>query len=259
MRTTGISRTAPKPYRRTIGDLVATNEKKKTTNPCLRPFCRDCPPPPPPAPPGLLLFCSAVGDESSSESEASFDGAESIAGATGGGSPLWSAAGIRERFSFEGLLRASNFASALCVLDCTVLPLVTFLLPLLGLVSMSPARTEWLHELGHRIALCFVVPVGATATAANYWRHRRARIAAPGVAGLLCVLAANAGCTVSHHARHLLLPGGALLGRVLHRVAHHGAAHRLVNLAGCALLVTSNVLSRRQEGCAHGPACDHEH
>ena len=55
------------------------------------------------------------------------------------------------------LLKISNITSLLCVIDCTVLPLVTLFLPLIGL-GVSPDQGKWLHELGHQVALCFVLP-----------------------------------------------------------------------------------------------------
>ena len=57
----------------------------------------------------------------------------------------------------EKLLQVSNIASMLCVIDCTVLPIVTILLPLIGL-GASPVQAKWLHELGHSVALFFVLP-----------------------------------------------------------------------------------------------------
>lgn len=57
------------------------------------------------------------------------------------------------------LAKISNIASMLCVIDCTVLPIVTVLLPLIGL-GASPAQAHWLHELGHSVALFFVLPGG---------------------------------------------------------------------------------------------------
>lgn len=55
------------------------------------------------------------------------------------------------------LLHLSNLASILCVVDCTVLPLLTIMLSLLGLAE-QPHRLEWLHELGHQVAINFVLP-----------------------------------------------------------------------------------------------------
>lgn len=150
----------------------------------------------------------------------------------------------------EGLLKVSNFASLLCVLDCTILPVITIVLPLFGIVAGSPAQMEWLHELGHSLALWFVLPVGGLATTLNYTNHRKLWIASMGWTGLVAVLAANAGCV------HVPF-GGHVLHDVLH-VLHHGVIHRITNLVGCALLLSSNYLSHKQGGC-RDPTCKHVH
>jgi MerC mercury resistance protein len=54
------------------------------------------------------------------------------------------------------LVSLANVASLLCVIDCTVLPVVTILLPLLGLAA--PSQVVWLHEFGHSVAIYFVLP-----------------------------------------------------------------------------------------------------
>jgi len=61
------------------------------------------------------------------------------------------------------LSKISNVASLLCVVDCTVLPFVTVLLPLLGIASYTPAQSAFLDSLGHSVALFFVLP-GACAS-----------------------------------------------------------------------------------------------
>jgi MerC mercury resistance protein len=55
------------------------------------------------------------------------------------------------------LAQLSNLASIICVVDCTVLPLLTVLLSVLGLAE-QPHRWKWLHELGHGVAIFFVLP-----------------------------------------------------------------------------------------------------
>lgn len=56
----------------------------------------------------------------------------------------------------DRLLKMSNIASMLCVIDCTVLPIVTVVLPLLGLAGFTAAQMEWLHHFGKRTCTCFV-------------------------------------------------------------------------------------------------------
>ncbi|CAB9525985.1 MerC mercury resistance protein [Seminavis robusta] len=151
------------------------------------------------------------------------------------------------------LLKASNIASLLCVLDCTVLPVVTVVLPFFGLVAASPAQMEFLHHLGHQVALFFVLPVGGSATLLNYlYAHRQKRIASLGVLGLVMVLAANAPHGLLHAVHDTVLL--KFLYPLLHAV-HHGITHRLVNILGCACLLGSNYLSKQSGKCLHG----HDH
>lgn len=149
----------------------------------------------------------------------------------------------------DRLLKASNIASVLCVIDCTVLPIVTIALPLLGLAAFTPAQMEWLHHFGHQVALYFVIPVGGTAAALNYSSHKQWKLSAPAALGLLFIYLAN-----GH--------GGPLLGMLPHDLAHSlhcgTILHRATNVAGCALLLGSNYKSH-QATHAHGDCCHHDH
>lgn len=178
----------------------------------------------------------------------------------------------------DRLLKVSNIASILCVIDCTVLPIVTIVMPLLGLAAFTPAQMEWLHHfgkknktcwliliskelptcanttsfyyaLGHQVAMYFVIPVGGTAAALNYSSHKQWKVSLPALFGLLLIYAAN-----GH--------GGPFLGLLPHELAHalhHGAIwHRATNVAGCAVLLTSNYKSH-QATHAHGECCNHNH
>jgi MerC mercury resistance protein len=158
------------------------------------------------------------------------------------------------------LLKASDIASMLCVLDCTALPIVTVVLPFFGLVAASPAQMEFLHHLGHSVALFFVLPVGGSATLLNYlYAHRQKRIASLGVLGLLMVLAANAPHGLLHMVHDSVFK---CMYPLLHAV-HHGIAHRFVNILGCACLLGSNYLSKLSGKCLHGhdhsKCSDHNH
>lgn len=231
-----------------IGD-VWQEQQRKASSGMFSPFCSlpgCCAPPPP------LLYCSAVteGDASDSESSSS----SSIGGSSSEGvisasvSTTTRTPEVASTSWKDNLLRYSNYASALCVLDCTVLPAATILLPLLGLVA-APTALDWLHRAGHQLALYFVLPVGLTATTTNYlYNHKTAWITAVGWLGLLLVFASNAHL---HWGAH-----GSLVRKLLHAV-HHGVAHRAANLAGCALLIGSNYLSR-QRGCGSAN-CGHDH
>jgi len=165
----------------------------------------------------------------------------------------------------DKLLKASNFASMLCVLDCTILPFVTVVLPMLGVVAGSPAQMDYLHELGHKVALFFVMPVGGTATVMNYfYSHKQKRIAAMGALGLLMVLVANLGTSCgaaacAHGHSHEVVASVSFLGRLMN-FAQTGITHRITNISGCALLLGSNYLSRQVGcGCGHDHGSDHSH
>jgi MerC mercury resistance protein len=144
---------------------------------------------------------------------------------------------------FDDLRQVSNFASMLCVLDCTVLPIMTVALPLLGIMNLGPARMDFLHHLGHKLALYFVLPVGGSTGLLNYLSHKKKWIASLTAVGLVLVGFANS------HIRYLPFFGHVEL---LH-VIQHGPMHRVVNIVGCGFLLGSNYLSQKQ-GCAF----DHE-
>jgi len=137
------------------------------------------------------------------------------------------------------LSQVSNIASILCVADCTLLPLVTLVLPLLGFAASSSQGCH-LNDFGHSMALWFVIPVGSFAAISNFLSHRRLKLTLPAIAGLVLVYLTN---------------GHALLPHDLVHVFHSGLTHRLVNLMGCALTLGSNYLSKKAAPC-YDPNCD---
>lgn len=150
---------------------------------------------------------------------------------------------VRQKSSWRSrLLEFSTWASMLCVVDCTILPLLTILFPLLGWMD-DLLDESWLDEVGHAVALCVVLPIGALATTTNYClAHRRLWIACIGWVGMFSIAAANGGC--QGIVRVLGdSPVGTTFESFLHMV-HHGLAHRAANLTGCALLMSSNYLSK---------------
>ncbi len=132
------------------------------------------------------------------------------------------------------LRSVANWASILCVLDCTLLPLLTIILPLIGWISTT-AFQNTLCVWSHSLALFFVLPLGTTTTLLNYVTgHRNKVVACIGIVGLVLIGIAN--------------------GDVLEQL-HHGILHRIVNLVGCGLLLGSNYLGQ-QLGCDCGiPFC----
>lgn len=135
------------------------------------------------------------------------------------------------------LSKISNIASMLCVLDCTLLPAMTFIIPLFGIVS-SPTQEEFLHDLGHNVALFFVLPLGGLKTTVNYLScpakstmHNVLSMVA--IIGLLLIYAANSG---HDSALSLILP------HELSHALHHGLMHRVVNITGCAMSLGSGYM-----------------
>lgn len=149
------------------------------------------------------------------------------------------------------LLQLSNGASFLCVLDCTILPALTVLLPiLLGICSAGTEdhhphdhnRTlhshhhhhdhhhehehDFLHELGHQAALYFVLPVSGLTMLVNFClstnktttREDNLLALAVGIWGWFCVFASNS--------------QDEFFG--------HGMLHRVTNILGCLCLYLSN-------------------
>ena len=195
-----------------------------------------------------LLYCSAVTESDSSDSESETMSTTSSSETMAAAASVLASTTTTTTTWKETLLRYSNYASALCVLDCTVLPIVTLLLPLLGIVAITPASLHWLHHAGHQLALYFVLPVGFTATTTNYWfNHKSIPIIALGWVGLALVGISNV---------HWHWHGSNVLYQVLHLV-QHGPGHRVANLLGCACLLGSNYWSR-QRGCTNVD-CGHDH
>jgi hypothetical protein len=169
--------------------------------------------------------------------------------------------------NFDKLRQISNVASILCVIDCTVLPIVTIVFPLLGIFDLGPEKLAFLHQLGHSIAIFFVLPVGSLTSVLNFMSHKKTWITSLAVVGLTMIGLANS------HIQHLPLFGGTVEA-ILHTI-QHGALHGTVNIMGCCLLLGSNYLSQ-QQGCAfhdhdhdhgdidggshdHDAHCDHDH
>lgn len=159
------------------------------------------------------------------------------------------ATNTKNRKSFIATLqRYSTIASWLCLIDCTLLPLMTVIIPLLGLTTtLGPERIQWLHMVGDYTTLFFLLPVGGLSTALNFYtlsrnmgsntnrdRWRPWIIAAVGPLGWTMVAIANS----------YSVPG---IGHLqLFHVFHRGVWHRVLNGLGCFCLLGSNQLSARQ-------------
>ena len=194
------------------------------------------------------------------------------ASAVDGFGSLSSATDASPKSWLDSLTSLANVASILCVVDCTVLPLVTVLFPLFGLAAGGSNMAGILETIGHSLALWFVIPVGMLATATGYLGHRSRRPVLPSALGLLLVYLCNSGsgggCCAHDHVHDAavgMASSWSLLSvsSVLAALRSAGWVHRVSNLAGCALLLTGNYLSRRAAAAAGtgcGVAgCDRDH
>lgn len=188
----------------------------------------------------------------------------------------------------DRLIDISNIASFLCVLDCTLLPLVSIALPafswlagsmpigssnnalLAGFASIS----DFLPVIGHGIALFFVTPVGLLTTLVNYFfGHKQLRFSFAALLGIFLIFAANSdtgtgiatidsfltssGIATHSHGGHVHDTCGAMLGAATGMLAHScgaGWPHRLTNTVGCAFLLGSNhygkkYMESQKKGC----------
>lgn len=151
----------------------------------------------------------------------------------------------------EKIIKISNIASFLCIIDCTVLPVLTILFPVLGFVSShNSPNYDWTQELGHYIALFFVVPVGGITAMGNFLSHGKLILLSISILGLVLVYSAN-----GH--------GGPILSLLPHEIAHKlhcgTLLHRIVNLTGSGLILGSNFFSQKVGALTHvhGPNCGH--
>ena len=193
--------------------------------------------------------------------------------------------GEKQRWQ-KRLAMVSNIASLLCVLDCTLLPLVSVTLPLLswsantlsgstGVLANISAFMPLLDEASHGMALFFVIPTGILTASVNYFfGHRKLRISALSAIGIMMIYSANSSSVGLPHVDSLLSAWGvsvqsnhghghvhdtcgAVVGVVTGMKAHtcpSGLGHRLVNTLGCAFLLGSNYIGKKyseeNEGCA---------
>ena len=188
----------------------------------------------------------------------------------------------------DRLIDISNIASFLCVLDCTLLPLVSIALPALSWLAGSmpigssnnallagfASITDFLPALGHGIALFFVIPVGLLTTLVNYFfGHKQLRFSSAALFGIFLIFAANSntgtgiatidsfltssGIATHSHGGHVHDTCGAMLGAATGMLTHScgaGWAHRLTNTVGCAFLLGSNHYGKKymeiqKKGC----------
>ena len=166
--------------------------------------------------------------------------------------------------------------------DCTVLPILLMLLPVAG-------SSVWLHKAAHLVSLYFVMQVGGAAVAANLAQHRKPLLGLWGLCGLLLISLANVHLPhgIISHALEVRAPTRSIdEPRVIARTTdpcttHQNASqnpwnrlgarqcvgatqealhkrHEMINVFGCALLLSSQWASHRALH-AMGKDCGHNH
>ncbi|KAL3802494.1 hypothetical protein HJC23_012513 [Cyclotella cryptica] len=187
----------------------------------------------------------------------------------------------------DRLIDISNIASFLCVLDCTLLPLLSIALPIVSWISTATASigvveawssllTTHLPSLAHVMALFFVIPVGLLTALVNYFfGHRQIKYTAVALFGLCLIYTTNSHVGLGmdslfaspppppvHAAAHVHDACGAVVGAATGMLTHtcgggigEGWVHRLMNTVGCGFLLGSNYygkkyMEKRSRGCA---------
>jgi hypothetical protein len=133
--------------------------------------------------------------------------------------------------STSKLQRMSSIASWLCLIDCTLLPAVTMVVPILGLANQGCDRLDFLHHVCHFATLYCLLPIGCLSTITNYLMHRQRWITLLATLGLLLVAMSNS------------YSGGTHLA--MFHIFHQGFYHRMINLLGCSCLLMSNYWSHQ--------------
>ena len=149
------------------------------------------------------------------------------------------------------LRQISNVASLLCLLDCTLLPIITFALPFIGFFvdnmdndgddghhqpHSCTSTTIQMEYWSHQIALYFVLPMGFLTGVLNCYlyptsNNKLSVTTMMTAIGLVLIGLANS------HVDHLPFIGHIDFLHVFH---HDGPFHRITNILGCILLLGSN-------------------
>ena len=148
----------------------------------------------------------------------------------------------------SNLRRISNMASILCILDCTLLPIITVALSLAGFANAEISSE--LESISHSVALYFVLPVGGSTAVFNFLSHRQKWILSLAMLGLIVIALANLPDS-------FMSADNNLLQTIVHQHPSPAHLHRMTNTFGCVCLLASNYFSQQQQeecGCA-SPDC----
>lgn len=127
------------------------------------------------------------------------------------------------------LSRVADVATIICIIDCTVFPLLLMILSVLDIANLH--SLEFVHGWSHWITMFIVLPIGTIAVVANYLRLRVGKLLLWGAFGLTLIF-------VSHH-----------------NESKHSWMNALVSLFGGINLIASNVVSRRKLACQCPQKC----
>eukprot|EP00921_Rhytidocystis_pertsovi_P021320 GHVQ01034062.1.p1 GENE.GHVQ01034062.1~~GHVQ01034062.1.p1 ORF type:complete len:269 (+),score=41.75 GHVQ01034062.1:216-1022(+) len=147
-------------------------------------------------------------------------------------------AGLLSRVKRWGLGEWSTFATILCAIDCTVIPLLMVIIPILGWAS--PDSMHSLHNFSHWAAIYIMIPLATLAVCSNYLKTRQLHLAVWGAFGISLVFIAH-----SHDTLHYVIP--LSLHHLIHSVHDW---HTPISLFGAANIIASNYLAH-SHGCCH--------
>ena len=168
----------------------------------------------------------------------------------------------------EKLVDVSNLASLLCVLDCTLLPLVSIAIPTLswgvGFITGNAAYVAsnnsimaglssflaYIPALSHGIALYFVIPVGVLTTIVNYFfGHKEVKFSLLSLVGVALIYVANSSSGVGIPNIDAWLQASGIVAMAGHH-AHHG--HHVHDACGAMVGAATGMMAHTcPEGLAH--------
>ncbi|AFZ79922.1 hypothetical protein BEWA_027710 [Theileria equi strain WA] len=115
----------------------------------------------------------------------------------------------------------ANYAGIICLIDCIVLPIIIAITSCLNVFR----DFETVKKITHVLELLIVIPFGTLSVVMNYRKTKKKRLAACGTCGILVIIGSH--------------------------FFHTTWIHSLISITGCAMLISSNVLSRRHAECDH--------
>ncbi|GMH69872.1 hypothetical protein TrRE_jg11372, partial [Triparma retinervis] len=145
----------------------------------------------------------------------------------------------------------ASAASLLCILDCTILPLLSLLLPFLTFLPITATLSpSFLHTLSYKASIYFVLPIGSLSACLNLLTSNKSSTPLSkylpfsiALTGLLLIFATNSSLS------SLPLLGPLIPPSLSHSLSCTGdakgvqdtlSAHTIANLAGAGMLIGGN-------------------